>query len=291
MAELTETAGMAENMQENMSEDLQEKLCSRLSESLTEMLTEYLSEMLAEVLPEEGESRVADIISRLGEICDGISSEISREAAAEYLAEAETAADAVKAAKETCDALTEELARETAKVAALTESLNECRANAGLRELEHKIVGVLQEAGAKNMRAVQALLDRAAIEAAAELDNNQDNNQDNFSDKNSDKNSDDISGGSFDENADKSCGEKVEQEIRRQVNVLRQAADSAFLFGAPVIDVGGSWSGFVPQDASDDEIGAADGGFRLRLDRARADGDGLGVIRLKQEAAREGIII
>lgn len=273
MAEVTERADVTEDMQEDKQEDMQENKQEKLAERLRESLADNLVEMLADVLPEDGEGseKSAEIIGRLSEICDGV----SREIAAEYLESAESAVKAVKLEREKFAALTEKLAQESAKVAELTESLQECRANAELWELEHKIVGVLQEAGAKNMRAAQALLDMAAIEAAAEAESDSDNNLD----------------GDSGEDCGEDCGKAVEQEIRRQVNALRQAADSAFLFGAPVIDVGGNWSGFVPQDASDADVGAVDGGFRLRLDRARLDGDGLGVIRLKQEAAREGIIL
>lgn len=79
--------------------------------------------------------------------------------------------------------------------------------------------------------------------------------------------------------------------IRQQVAELAQTSESAFLFGARDADMGGAWSGFVPAAAGDQVSDDGNGGFRLRLDRAREQGDGLSVIRLKQEAAREGFII
>lgn len=127
----------------------------------------------------------------------------------------------------------------------------ECARRARQRELEFLAEMALREAGAKNLRAARALLD---IEAAA-------------------------------------AAEDADEVIGQQVLALRQAAESAFLFGARDVDMGGRWCGFVPAAAGDQEIDMADGGFRLRLDRARAQGDGLSVIRLKQEAAREGVIL
>lgn len=119
------------------------------------------------------------------------------------------------------------------------------------RELEHMAEIALREAGARNLRAARALLDIGRAEEAAD----------------------------------------AAAEIEQQVAALKQSPESAFLFGARSADVGGAWCGFVPAAAGDQESDEVNGGFRLRLDRARAQGDGLSIIRLKQEAAREGVIL
>lgn len=119
------------------------------------------------------------------------------------------------------------------------------------RELEHMAEIALREAGARNLRAARALLDIGRAEESAD----------------------------------------AAAEIELQVAALKQSPESAFLFGARSADFGGVWCGFVPAAAGDQESDEANGGFRLRLDRARAQGDGLSIIRLKQEAAREGVIL
>lgn len=190
---------------------------------------EQWREVLREFWPEEADAAGQDV---LAEALAGV-------LAAAYVSRGEY--EEVQAA----------LAVQDAKVAELERAAAESELLGRQRELEYRIVSALREAGAKNLRAVEALLDMEAIAAA----------------------------------------EDMAAEIERQVLVLKQAADSAFLFGMPGIGGPGCWSGFVPADSGDIEAGTEGAGFRLRLDRARAQGDGLSVIRLKQEAAREGVML
>lgn len=72
-------------------------------------------------------------------------------------------------------------------------------------------------------------------------------------------------------------------ELEEAVRKLASGADTAFLFEQEPI----RFCGFVPGETGD----PPESGFETRLAEARKAGDNLTAIRIKQEAAREGVVL
>lgn len=82
-----------------------------------------------------------------------------------------------------------------------------------------------------------------------------------------------------------------EQELAERAAALAEAEGTAFLFERPSTPSAADWQGFIPQEAGDLLDGGYAGGFRLRLARAHDEADCLGAIKVKQEAAAQGVIL
>lgn len=82
-----------------------------------------------------------------------------------------------------------------------------------------------------------------------------------------------------------------EQEISARVAAMAEDEGTAFLFARSAAPAAADWQGFVPQEAGDLLDGGYAGGFRLRLARAHNEADCLSAIKVKQEAAAQGVIL
>ena len=77
-------------------------------------------------------------------------------------------------------------------------------------------------------------------------------------------------------------------ELERKIRELRQRSDTAFLFAPERQEQDYHWLGLQPQAAGDmTDVYGADGAFGLRL----AQAEGVEAIKIKQEAAAQGIIL
>lgn len=78
------------------------------------------------------------------------------------------------------------------------------------------------------------------------------------------------------------------ENLRRQILALRRRADTAFLFAHDLKQQDYRWLGLVPQAAADTpDVYGADGGYGWRL----AQAEGVEAIKIKQEAAAQGIML
>lgn len=87
------------------------------------------------------------------------------------------------------------------------------------------------------------------------------------------------------------CGDTAEEQIGEQVAALKAASGTAFLFESREVPEVTDWYGFVPAAASDISEEGYAGGFKLRLAEAHNAADCLSAIRVKQEAASQGVIL
>ena len=78
------------------------------------------------------------------------------------------------------------------------------------------------------------------------------------------------------------------ESLRQQIRELRRRSDTAFLFAPERQEQDYHWLGLQPQAAGDMiDVYGADGAFGLRL----AQAEGVEAIKIKQEAAAQGIIL
>lgn len=87
------------------------------------------------------------------------------------------------------------------------------------------------------------------------------------------------------------AAEDAEEQVAEQVTALKAASDTAFLFDCREAPDVADWCGFVPVAASDTPEDGYAGGFKLRLAEAHNAADCLSAIRVKQEAASQGVIL
>ena len=155
----------------------------------------------------------------------------------------------------------EELAAEKARAAELAVRAEElqklletaaCEHEQELKRMRLKRMAELAliKAGAKNLAAVEALLDWTGLTPGAE-----------------------------------------EQELNERIFAMAEAEDTAFLFRRRVLPQVTDWQGFVPMEEGDVLDDGYAGGFRLRLAQAHNEADCLGAIKVKQEAAAQGVIL
>lgn len=78
------------------------------------------------------------------------------------------------------------------------------------------------------------------------------------------------------------------ERLRQQIRELRRRSDTAFLFAPERQEQDYHWLGLQPQAPGDMiDVYGADGAFGLRL----AQAEGVEAIKIKQEAAAQGIIL